>query len=472
MNISYTSIGTNHGRLEMHMEEKDLNSKIREKLKKIQKTSHIKGFRQGAAPESLIKKLYGDAVEAELIEKSLNEQIVKYQTENKLRFLGDLLPAPSDQEEEDLKNRKYIFEVGITPTFDLHAALNALIVDKLNIEVQDSMIQEEMEHMRTRYGSQTDASDQTIADNDYITLDAQELSDGQILDSGLKSTFSLLIDSTLGSEFKNLILDKNQGFEFEFDIRSIDTSLNDDQIRKYFLNIPDGQSPEFNSRFRFTIKEIKRQVKAELDETLYKSLYGPSSEYSSIEDFKQKIREEIEKYYASECDKILEIDINKKLNQELDLAFPDDFLRKWLRHAFEEWRQKSDSNFEHDLYHFKEGLTWQLIRDQISTEQNFKPSTEQVVDNWIQEFQSKYPGLNFPKEQWIEFAARALKEEGKYQQSYMNLINDWCFNWLKQQIKLNSKTVSIEEFREIVKKLNSHADHFHEEAHEESHAHA
>jgi len=471
MNVSFTSLGTNHGQLHIKLEEKDIQPQIKDKLKKLRKNAHIKGFRQGAAPESLIQKLYGQAVEAEVIEKLLNDGIGSYQKDNNIHFLGDLLPIRDAEGDQNPENHVYNFEVGITPTFDLKQILEQTVVDKLKIQISPEMLQEELEQIKTRYGKEHDTENGVVERGDYLLLEAIELEGTTPLDGGIVSEFNVLADDTVSSEFLEAILGKSTGFEFDFEIGKIDPSMEEKSIRKYFLKLADGDNRAYNAQFRFRIKSLKRYHKAEIGEELFKNLYGPQEEYNSVEDFENRIQDGMVKYYDVECEKILEIDLNKALFKNMALPFPDDFLKKWLRSSFEEWANKKPSTFDHDLYHFKEGLTWQLIRDQITAEQNIRPSVDEVVNSWINQMRSSYPGLDFPMAQWYEFAARALKDEAKYRQALLGVVNDRCFEWLKTQVQVQEKPVSIEEFREKVKSINSHADHFHGEEDEDHHAH-
>ncbi|MBK8641992.1 MAG: trigger factor family protein [Saprospiraceae bacterium] len=92
----------------------------------MRKTAHIKGFRHGAVPESVVKKLYGPGIEAEVLNKMVNELIEKYQKENNTQFLGDLLPLPelSSPADGTVTNHEFFFEVGIAPGADVAGALS------------------------------------------------------------------------------------------------------------------------------------------------------------------------------------------------------------------------------------------------------------------------------------------------------------------------------------------------------------
>ncbi|MBK9109973.1 MAG: hypothetical protein IPM92_16800 [Saprospiraceae bacterium] len=51
----------------------------------MRKNAHIKGFRQGAAPEGMIRKLYSEDIKAEQLQKLINKSIEDYQ--RKMKFI-------------------------------------------------------------------------------------------------------------------------------------------------------------------------------------------------------------------------------------------------------------------------------------------------------------------------------------------------------------------------------------------------
>ncbi|MBK9270011.1 MAG: hypothetical protein IPM48_00295 [Saprospiraceae bacterium] len=466
MHINFSPLGNNHGILSIQLEEMDLAPAVKERLKTVRKTAHLKGFRQGTVPESVIQKMYGQAIKDEVVQKMLNDQIQKYQEDHKRRFIGDLLPA-SENLEQDLKNNLYQFEVGLSPEFDLSASLSATVVPDYQISIPDSLVEEELEQMKERYGPQESILTDQVQEKDLVTIKATQTADPNTTPEEFQTVFDVLLDENCHPSLLTKLLGQSNGFAFVHSIQEVENNLDEQAIRKYLLKLPSDDQRVFAHEFKMELIDIKRKKRAELNEEFFKTLYGPDANYESEEDFRTKVREEIKQYYARECDKILEIKLTKELFSKLNPEYPDAFLKKWLKSEFKEWSEKKENVFDHDLYHFKEGLTWQMIREKVAAEQNFQVTEQDVYLSWINDFRSQYPAFNLPVEQWISMAERALKDKEKFRSAYMNLIDQRCFEWLKSQIAKETKEINLEEFKEIVKQLNSHADHFHEEDHHE-----
>lgn len=113
MNTRFEPISEHHGYLNITLDQADYMPQFDEELKKIKKNASPKGFRQGAAPDSMLRKLYGDRME--LLQKKLNAIIENYQKDQQLRFLGDLIPVPAEAENLQNESIEFKFEVGIAP---------------------------------------------------------------------------------------------------------------------------------------------------------------------------------------------------------------------------------------------------------------------------------------------------------------------------------------------------------------------
>ena len=470
MNISLKTLAPQHGQLQISIEQGDYFPKVQEELKKIRKTAHIKGFRHGAVPESVVKKLYGPGIEAEVLNKMVNELIEKYQKENNTQFLGDLLPLPelSSPADGTVTNHEFFFEVGIAPEADVAGSLSKIQLDKNKIILEDAVVEDELSHLKNQYGTLSEIKG-PIVRGDLIELNATELLDGQAKQVGINTSFSLMVDDTLADEVLDELTGKNVEELIRFNIRSVEKNLDEKTIRKYFLKLEDKDDRAFEDMFEGQISKISRKQAAELGPDLYAKAFGPNHTIQSEEDLRSELKKNLSAYYEKECDKIVEIELIKKLNAELNLHFPDDFLKKWLSLSFEEWSKKSKSQFDHDLIHFKEGLSWQMIRNNVIQNQQIQIHYEDLVDAVINQFKSSYPGLNFSDDQWKDIAANTLKDKEKANEFYTNALNDKTFQWLRDHANITEKEISLEDFRSLVKKLNEHNHEHHEHHHEHEH---
>jgi len=470
MNVSLKTLAPQHGQLHISIEQGDYFPKVQEELKKIRKTAHIKGFRHGAVPESVVKKLYGPGIEAEVLNKMVNELIEKYQKENDTNFLGDLLPLPelSSPADGSVTNHEFFFEVGIAPVANVEDALAKIQLSKNKIILEDTVVEDELNHLKNQYGSLSEIKG-PIERGDLIELEVAELLDGAAKQDGIHSSFSLMVDDTLTDEVLEELTGKNVDELLRFNIRTVEKNLDEKTIRKYFLKLTDDDEKAFEDMFEGKISKISRKQAAELGPDLYTKAFGPNHTIQSEDDLRAELRKNLSAYYEKECDKILEIELIKNLNSELNLQFPDDFLKKWLTLSFEEWSKKSKSQFDHDLIHFKEGLSWQMIRNNVIQNQQIQIHYEDLVEAVINQFKSSYPGLNFSDDQWKDIAANTLKDKEKANEFYTNALNDKTFQWLRDHATIAEKEISLEDFRTLVKKLNEHNHEHHEHHHEHEH---
>lgn len=469
MDISLHSIAPQHANLRLILEPKDYEPQISQELKSLRKKANIKGFRPGTVPESMIKNLYGAAVRGEVLNKLINTAIEDYQKNADVHFLGDLLPVKDDGE-PSLDQTEFVFEVGIAPKVDLQKHLGQLTVQRHKVNITESRIEEEVNYILERFAENAEVSE-PVSETDLVELEAQELSNGLVKEDGIKSVFTVIVDSTLTPAFKDLLIGKEVNASFHGDITQVEHDMDAKGVRKYFLKLQDDDHREFENQFNFTIVKISRKVKPVFNKELYAKIFGPDTTVDSEESMRIHIKENLELYYESECNKIFEIDLIKNLHQEMALTFPDAFLKKWLVLSYEEWQKKDEHTLAHDLIHFKEGLAWQMVRKDIVEQNDIKVEYEDMIQAVIKQFKTMYGGINFPEESWRQVAQNALsKDKDKAQEYYLNVLNDKSIEWLKSNIIVLEDEITLDEFRDLVKKIQEH-NHDHDHHHHESHDH-
>ena len=123
MNITRENIDDLNAVLKVKIEKADYEEKVEKVLRDYRKKANIKGFRPGMVPIGLIKKMYGNAVKIDEINKAVSENIQKYLTDEKIEILGDPMPRTMIRKRLILKPRNdfdFSFELGLTPAFDLN----------------------------------------------------------------------------------------------------------------------------------------------------------------------------------------------------------------------------------------------------------------------------------------------------------------------------------------------------------------
>ena len=86
MNVSLQNIDKVSAELTVKLEKADYQEKVDKELKTLRQKVDMPGFRKGMVPASLVKKMYGKSVIAEVVNKALQEAIYNYIKENKVNM--------------------------------------------------------------------------------------------------------------------------------------------------------------------------------------------------------------------------------------------------------------------------------------------------------------------------------------------------------------------------------------------------
>jgi len=121
MDITRENIDDLNAVLKVKIEKADYAEKVESVLKEYRRKANIKGFRPGMVPIGVIRKMYGNAVKIDEINKAVSEIIRKYLTDEKLDILGDPLPKKDELEEMNFETRDdflFSFELGLAPAVE------------------------------------------------------------------------------------------------------------------------------------------------------------------------------------------------------------------------------------------------------------------------------------------------------------------------------------------------------------------
>ena len=78
--------------LKIRLQPEDYQNRVKDILKRYQKSAQIPGFRPGHVPAGLIKKQYGQPVLLDELNKLVSESISNYVFEQKLEVIGSPMP--------------------------------------------------------------------------------------------------------------------------------------------------------------------------------------------------------------------------------------------------------------------------------------------------------------------------------------------------------------------------------------------
>jgi trigger factor len=303
----------------------DYESRVNDGIKKVQKQASMPGFRPGKVPTGLIKKQYGTQILVDEINKLLNDTIYKYIEENKLEILGN--PLPKDQTSVDFEKQtdfEFIYQLGLAPQFNVELGNKNTFTYK-TVKVDDELIEKYLKDIRRNYG--TPANPEVSGEKDVVFVDINELDEtGAIKPGGIFKSTSVSYERTKNEAAKAKLLGLKKDDKVVLNINELFESAVDKSVA---LSLEKEAAEAANCDLQLTVKNISRLEDAELNQDLFDKIYGPGK-INGLEEFRNKIREELSLMFSADSEKFLRTEVENKLVAEAGLQLPDSFLKRWL----------------------------------------------------------------------------------------------------------------------------------------------
>ena len=451
MNISFENPDKINGVLKITIEKDDYQGEVDKTLKNYRKQANIHGLRQGQATIGMIKRQFGMQVKMDVINKILGDKLNGYIIDNKIAMLGNPLPNEA-QVEQDLEKDgpfEFIFDIAVAPEINIEINGNDEI-DHYSIEVDDKLVDQQVDMFRSRAGHYDKVEEYDAAQNDMLKGDLRELdADGNAKEDGIVVEQAVLMPEYIKVEDQKSLFDGAKlGSVITFNPKKAYPESNAEI--KSLLKISDEQAEGLTSDFTFLVTEISRFVKAEVNQELFDQVFGEGN-VNDEADFRQKVAESIKTQFSNDEEFKFMLDIRKYAEDKVgEVAFPDELLKRVMKSN----NQDKDDKFIEDNYaaSIKE-LKWSLIKNELMEANELKVEKEDVVkvvkDIARMQF-AQYGMSNVPEEYLDNYVDKIMKEE-KNLESYIERASDIKLAAaLKKVVKLNEKTVSLDEFNKIM----------------------
>lgn len=449
MNITRENIDALNATITVSVEKNDYEATVNDVLKNYRKKANMPGFRPGMVPAGLIKKMYGKAILAEEVNKILSKNLTEYIHAEKLNVLGEPLPNEEKQPAIDWDSQSdfsFVFDIGMAPEFEVNLTSETTI-PFYGIQASDEMVTKQFDAYVGRFGKNVSA--ETIEANDtargnFVQLDA----DGNELEGGIKANQVVIaIDLMKDEEIKAAFIGKKAGDVVVFDpVKAYD---NKHEVG-HMLNISHEAAESLEGNFSFTISEVLRFEKAEVNEDLFKQVYGEDSGITSEEEFKARIKADLEENFIYSSNYKFALDSRDVLMKAIQFDLPEAFLKRWILATNEKMTQEQiDADFDN----FMIDLKWQLIKDKIVKDNDLKITEDDVraVAKEMAAVQFRQYGLNNVADEHLEnYASHMLKNEEERRKLVSRKQEDVILATIKDKVTLDMKEVSFDEFNKML----------------------
>ena len=451
MNTTFEKVDQVNGLITMQIEKADYAENVEKELKNYRKKANMPGFRVGQVPISLLRKRFGTEVKAEAIDKLIREKLYGYIRDEKLSVLGEPLPNEEKTPKTDFEMQDdftFVFDVALAPEFDAKLSKKDK-VDFYTISVDDEMVSKQVESYASRNGQYVKVD--SYEPRDMVKGLLAELdAEGNPMEGGVQVEGAVMLPDYMKNDDEKA---KFAGCKVN-DVLVFNPSkaYNDSETElASLLRLKKEEVADKKGDFSFQVEEITRYQTAPVDQNLFDHIFG-EGKVKSEEEFRARIKEQLENQFKNDSEFKFMLDLRKHLMERVGkLEYPETMLKRIMRLNNPDKDEKFvDDNFEKSL----EELTWQLIKEQLTEQFEIKLEQADVLEaaKVVTKMQfAQYGMMEVPEEVLNNYAQEMLKKKEQTEGLVTRAIEQKVAAAAKEAVKLNEKTVTLDEFNAMFK---------------------
>lgn len=451
--ITKENIGLLHEKLTVKLEKTDYLPSFEKALKEYSRKANIPGFRKGMVPAGLIKKMYGSSLFADEVLKTVDRELVNYLETDKLDIFAQPLPLETDIRQLDMNNPVdycFHFEIGMKPVFELPDLGKAKTI-RYVVNITDEMLDAEIIRLQNRHGNMKDqdtvSTEENVLNLEFIETDAA----GNETAGGIRKDNSILV-KYFSEKYRPQFMGKKTD---DFVVTNL-VSAFDEKEREWIsgdLGLSKEDPASAEKYFKILITKIGLLEKRELNEEFFNQLY-PGKEITTETGLRDMIREEMRAYWNSQAANQIHDQVFHELVDHTTIAFPEGFLKKWVKTQGEDAKDKpkTDEEVEQEFPKFISQLKWTLISDKIIRDNAIEVPPDEIRAFAKQQLFSYMSGANLKDDQpWVnDYVEKMMKDRKYVEDAYSRIQTQKVFQWTETQVKPQDKDISAEEFTKMV----------------------
>ncbi|MDQ1152088.1 trigger factor [Sphingobacterium zeae] len=440
MNISHENVDAINAVVNVALAPEDYNPQVDKEIKAQAKKAKLPGFRPGQVPVGHIRRTYGKSILFDEVNKLVNEKITNYITENKLEVLGQPLPLEDDaQYSWDYKdNFNFKYEIGLAPAFELPFTAETEFTS-YEIKADEETLADRIKNLRRSYGKMTNPEVSEEGDVLYATLKQDK-------EDGLEKTTSIRTDIVEDAKVKKSLVGLKKDDVVKIDVKK---AFKTEDLARILGIIEEEATALDVTKFELTVKNINRLEEADLNQEFFDKLFT-EGEVTEEAQFTEKVREEVENLFKQNSDQKLRNDMYTFGMEKVDVAFPEEFLKRWLKATNP---SISEEELNEGFADFLNNLKWTIIENRVVTENGLEVKYDEVINLAKERIYAQIKMYNINEEpsdeQLNQFAIQLLQDREQGNRLFEEAKALKVFDHLKGLVKLNSEEIEYKEFEKL-----------------------
>ena len=413
--------------LSVIVDKKNIQTKMDERLKELQKEVALKGFRPGKVPPGVIKSQFGKSIYGEVVDKILRETSAKAIDEKKLKVAGQ--PKIDLKQFGEGKDLNYELQIDCLPNVSLKS-LDKFKATSFKVKIEDKVIEEKLKEIANQNKQFIDKNEKAIK-GDQVTFDYSASIDGKKFE---------------GSEGKNVQLELGKDLFLKgFDEKLIGVKKNDTKILDATLpaNHPKKELANKKTKFECKILNVKKPIASVIDDNFAK-LMGAKD----IKDLKSLIEKQISSQYSQALNSITKKEILDQIEQNHKVDLPQNLIDQEISIMTQNLKpEEKERNKSKNEILAKSRIKLGLLLNEYGEKNNLKVSDEEVKN----EIQKQIKGMPGQEKMVLDYYQ---KNPSASQSLKGSLYEEKIINLIKSKIKLVSKEVNSKEAEKIITEFN------------------
>lgn len=308
--------------IKVHIPATEVNSEFSNAFKYLQKNVEIKGFRKGKTPLATIRSLYADRIKDDVAQNLVQNNFYKAIKDHDVIPIG--MPDIDFKAPEEDQDFNFTAKFEVQPEIEL-TQVDGLQVEKEKFVLPENAVDENIQMILDNNSVLEDvALVREVKEGDFVDIDFTGYVDGQLLDQGAAQGHILEIGSnTLIPGFETALIGVKTG-----ENKTLYLTFPVD----YHVETLKGKPVQFDAK----INKIKTRVTPQLNDEFVKGL----GEFSSVEEFKDTIKKDMEINEGRRIDQDLKNRLFKILVKANPFEVPETLVKEQRTALIEDFKRR------------------------------------------------------------------------------------------------------------------------------------
>lgn len=374
--------------IEIEVNAEELQPRFEKAYKEYRPKIEIRGFRKGKAPLDMVKRLYGEMIEHEYLDKIASELYRQAVKEKELKPIGE--PTLKDMKYDRGERFWFKIQYDVRPVITLKQ-YKGLTVETVVHKATEAELEDELTRIR-KINSSREEVEEATNDEHVVTAHLQEFDETGFPIIGKKSENArfYLADPQLEQPLKDALRGTRRG--------------NEHQIK--FEHRHDEHTHQANMKVNVT--KVEKIVLPELDDELIKKI--TKDKISSVDEFRKGVREDLESYWKEKNRRSLVNAVVSEIIRIHEFLVPESLTRSVLENLLEEVKGQypnkqlpadfdTEKFFEQNRAYAIFQAKWALLREEIIKAEKLEVDESALVALAEQEA----PKIGIDKERLITY---------------------------------------------------------------------